>query len=128
MVADQMQLRDWEIELQRDRPEEQSAWASIEVCRWHQTAWVRVAWPEFFDTREPERQRTDLIHELIHIHLDRPHQMMADLAEMFDENTATKLAKARHQVETEVATEALARTIAPFMPMPAFPKSRESGG
>lgn len=45
-AADQMQLRDWEIILRRD-PEPHDAWASIEVCRWYATAWVRVAWPEF---------------------------------------------------------------------------------
>lgn len=117
-LADAMQLRDWVIELRRERPADSTAWASIEVCRWHQTAWVRVAWPEFFDTRSPDRQRVDLVHELVHVHLDRPHQLMDDIAGMFSENTATQLAKDRHEVEIEVATEALARVIAPFMPMP----------
>ncbi|MCA9880308.1 MAG: hypothetical protein KC442_21080 [Thermomicrobiales bacterium] len=128
-LADAMQLRDWVIELQRERPEPEGAWASVVVCRWHQTAWVRVAWPEFFDTRPPERQRVDLVHELVHVHLDRPHQLMDDLAGMFGENTATQLAKDRHQVEIEVATETLARVIAPFMPMPpAWTELRESAG
>ena len=51
-------------------------------------------------------------------------QMMNDLAEVFDENTATKFAKERHRIETEIATESLARVIAPFMPMPPGKESR----
>ncbi len=122
-LAELLQLRDWMIELQRECAPS-GAWAHVEVCREHKTAWVQVAWPKFFDTRKPERQRIDMVHELIHVHLDRPQQMMNDLAEMFDENTATKFAKERHRIETEIATESLARVIAPFMPMPPGKESR----
>ncbi len=117
-LADLMALKDWEIVLQREYPSESDAWAAIEVCRQHDTAWVRVAWPEFFDSKTPEERRRCLVHELIHVHLDRPDQMMCDLSAMFPDNTATTFAKERHKIEIEFATERLARIIAPFMPLP----------
>jgi hypothetical protein len=108
--------------VQREYPTDKDAWAIIEVCRQHDTAWIQVAWPEFFDSKTPDEQRRYLVHELIHIHLDRSDQMMCDLSTMFPENTATTFAKARHKVEIEFATERLARIIAPFMPLPEFPR------
>lgn len=117
-LADLMALKDWQIELQREYPDDKGAWAEIEVCEQHDTAWVRVAWPEFFDVKSVEDRRAYLVHELVHCHLDRPQRQMQRLKDMFPENTATDFAQRQHRIDIEFATERLTRIIAPMMPLP----------
>jgi hypothetical protein len=117
-LADLMTLRDWEILLLRELPNNDSSWAEIEVCRTHDTAWVKVSWPEFYLVRTPEQQRETLVHELIHIHLDRPDAIMCDLTAMFPENTANQFAKDQHKNAIEFSTHRLTRALAPFLPLP----------
>lgn len=117
-LADLMQLKDWDIKLERDRPEDKQAWASVEVCRQHATAWVRVFWPEFFEVRTPEEQRRDVVHELLHCHLDRIHHLVSMLCDIHPEKQAGDFAKEQHRIEVEFVSDDLARVIAPYLPLP----------
>ena len=128
-LADRLLLRDWEILLQREYPPQDDCWAHIEISHQRNVAWVRVAWPEFFIQKTQEEQRSALVHELLHCHLDRIDMPMRQLAEMFPENTATQFAAKEECRLNELATDNLAAIIAPFMPLPPrFPTEPDPRG
>lgn len=115
-LADALLLRDWEIELDRDRADA-GAWACVHVLDVENFARVRVDWPAFFH-RSPEERREWLTHELVHCHLDRPQRVVGQLAEQFADNTAMAFASEAHEKEIEVCTQRLARILAPLLPLP----------
>lgn len=118
-------LKDWEIKLQREYPDARDAWAEIEVCEQHDTAWVRVAWPEFYDQRHSWEQRKDLVHELLHCHLDRPQRVLQRLKDMHPDLSSIDHAQRQHRVDIEFAVERWARTVAQWLPLPPeFPTTR----
>jgi hypothetical protein len=53
---------------------------------------------------------------------------MCQVAEQWSENSATLFAEKAHKREIEFATETLARIIAPSMPVPHFPTTRDVKG
>ncbi len=115
-LADRLLLRDWELLLQRDRAEDGS-YACVWISDTENLATVRVCGDEFFASKAEDR-REWLTHELLHAHLDRPDRVMTQLAAMFEDNTATQLAKTMHHKEVEVCVQRLARVLAPLMPLP----------
>ena len=96
------------------------AWADIDPHAQNQTAELRVS--HDFWRQTPEKQRLILTHELLHLVLAR----YARVAETMEESLG-KLAWAvlEPQLEDaeERATEHLARIIAPYLALPAFPKA-----
>ena len=96
------------------------AWADIDPHAQAPTADLRVS--HDFWTQTPEKQRLILTHELLHLVLAR----YARVAETMEESLG-KLAWAvlEPQLEDaeERATEHLARIIAPYLALPAFPKA-----
>ena len=96
------------------------AWADIDPQAQAPTADLRVS--HDFWTQTPEKQRLILTHELLHLVLAR----YARVAETMEESLG-KLAWAvlEPQLEDaeERATEHLARIIAPYLALPAFPKA-----
>lgn len=115
-LADELLLRDWEIELDRNSADPDS-WAQVRVSDVENHARIKVSWPEFFH-RTPEERREWLTHELIHPTLDRADRIMYQLAEQWNENSACQFAKEAHRKEVEICVQRLARILAPHLPLP----------
>lgn len=122
-LAGRLRLTDWDIRLHRSLAEP-GAWASVNATENQDSATVRLAWPEFFG-ETPERQREHLCHELIHCLTARMCDVVDQLAGMWTENSGCQFARTMFHRQEEVATENLARVIAPFMPLP--PAVEEAG-
>ena len=109
----------WEITIV-EAASDVDAWADIDPHAQAFTADLRVS--HDFWTQTPEKQRLILTHELLHLVLAR----YARVAETMEESLG-KLAWAvlEPQLEDaeERATEHLARIIAPYLALPAFPKA-----
>lgn len=115
-LADALLLRDWEIELDRTKADD-DAWAQVCVSDVKNHARIKVLWPEFFH-RTPGEQRQSLVHELIHPTFDRTDRVMYQLAEQLSENSACQFAKEAHRKEIEICVQRLARILAPHLPLP----------
>lgn len=116
-LADLLLLRDWELELDRSVAESDS-WSQVKVSDVENFARIFIRWPEFFH-QSRENRREWLVHELLHIHLDRPRRIIEQLAEQFSDNSAGAFAREAHRREIEICVQRLARLIAPHMPLPS---------
>jgi len=112
-----LNLGQWKIEL-GDSPCEEDALAEIEVSENLWQAKIRVA--HGFFKEKPEEQRDTIAHELIHVHtagIERARDRM--------EKTLGELAwpvfQSSMENEVERAVDALAKIVAPTLPMPDFP-------
>lgn len=113
-------LSDYEIHLKRE-PAHEGCWASVVVGDERHAAWVRVAWPEFYDELTPEDQRLYLMHELVHVIADGPDRVLRAFADRRPDDEAAKYAKEHHHTEVEFMTHKLARILAPLAPLPRLP-------
>ena len=114
-----MGLDHWEITIV-EAASDVDAWADIDAHAQQPTADLRVAFD--FWKQEPEKQRLILTHELLHLVLARYARISENL-----EDSLGKLAWAviEPQLEDgeERTIEHLARIIAPYLSLPAFPKA-----
>ena len=114
-----MGLDHWEVTIV-EAASDVDAWADIEPHAQQPTADLRVAFD--FWKQEPEKQRLILTHELLHLVLARYARISENL-----EDSLGKLAWAviEPQLEDgeERTIEHLARIIAPYLSLPAFPKA-----
>ena len=112
-LGDLLLLRDWELDLSREGTND---WAEIKVSDVENQATVKLGadWVQ----HTPDEQREFLVHELLHVHTDRIHRLMSQLAEQWSENSACQFAKEAHRKETEIVVNTLARIIAPMLPLP----------
>lgn len=123
-VAPQLLLGDWELWLLRERCPDK-AWAYVEIAQARDTAWVQVAYPEYFDGCTPEEQRLYITHELTHIlvaQMERP--VLAHLDRM-DEGAGKTVLESERRLGMERTVHKIARIIAPTLPMPDFPRTKE---
>lgn len=116
VLAHRLILADWVIELWRDRADADCL-ACVQVMDVENYASISLRWPEFF-AKPRDEQREILVHELLHLILDRPQRVMRQLAEQWDENSACQFAKIAHHKEIEIAIQRMARILAPMMPLP----------
>jgi hypothetical protein len=114
-LADQVLLADWEIELDRS-VSDHGTWAQVTVQSEENFARVYVNWPEFF-AHSPEERREWLVHECVHLHLDRPQRIMNQLAAQIS-GDVTAFAKEAHRKEIEICVQRIARILAPHLPLP----------
>ena len=112
-----LNLGQWKIELE-DSPCEDDALAEIEVSENLWQARIRVAYSFFKE--KPEEQRDTIVHELIHVHTagiersrDRMEKILGELA--------WPVFQASMENEVERAVDALAKIVAPTLPIPEFP-------
>ena len=114
-----MGLDHWEVTIV-EAASDVDAWADIDAHAQQPTADLRVAFD--FWKQEPEKQRLILTHELLHLVLARYARISENL-----EDSLGKLAWAviEPQLEDgeERTIEHLARIIAPYLSLPAFPKA-----
>lgn len=117
-------LGDWEIWAEREKPSSR-AWARVEVSEARDTAWVYVAWPEFFDTSTRDEQRLYLTHELVHIVTAPLLQVHQTFLDREGDRESVQVYKTEHNRGLEIATHKLARLLAATIPKPRFPRTEE---
>lgn len=112
-VADQMRLKDWEIEVEKDEPEDDSDFACSGPAYGRKYATIRVC-DDFFKAK-PDEQRQTICHELIHCCLAAPTRYVDTLT---DEHDLTKAQRKAFHSHLEYSIDGLADAFAPFMPLP----------
>lgn len=113
-IAGLMQLKDWDIVLMDDGPNDPDALACVDCMRGRKLAAVYVADRLFRMTAE--KQRHTIVHELVHAHFAAMHLLLykilsGDRWEAYD-------------LAMEYGVDAVANVIAPTMPLPSAPLRR----
>jgi hypothetical protein len=114
-----MGLDHWEITIV-EAASDVDAWADIDAHAQQPTADLRVAFD--FWKQEPEKQRLILTHELLHLVLARYARISENLEESLGK-LAWAVIEPQLEDGEERAIEHLARIIAPYLSLPAFPKA-----
>ena len=114
-----MGLDHWEITIV-EAASDVDAWADIEAHAQQPTADLRVAFD--FWKQEPEKQRLILTHELLHLVLARYARISENLEESLGK-LAWAVIEPQLEDGEERTIEHLARIIAPYLSLPAFPKA-----
>ena len=114
-----MGLDHWEITIV-EAASDVDAWADIEAHAQQPTADLRVAFD--FWKQEPEKQRLILTHELLHLVLARYARISENLEESLGK-LAWAVIEPQLEDGEERTIELLARIIAPYRSLPAFPKA-----
>jgi len=96
------------------------AWADIEAHAQQPTADLRVAFD--FWKQDPEKQRLILTHELLHLVLAHYARISENLEESLGK-LAWAVIEPQLEDGEERTIEHLARIIAPYLSLPAFPKA-----
>ncbi|NBS93222.1 MAG: hypothetical protein EBT27_05745 [Betaproteobacteria bacterium] len=113
-----MGLDHWEVTIV-EAAADVDAWADIEPHPQQPTADLRVAFD--FWKQEPEKQRLILTHELLHLVLARYARISENLEESLGK-LAWAVIEPQLEDGEERTIEHLARIIAPYLSLPAFPK------
>ena len=114
-----MGLDHWEVTIV-EAAADVDAWADIEPHPQQPTADLRVAFD--FWKQEPEKQRLILTHELLHLVLARYARISENLEESLGK-LAWAVIEPQLEDGEERTIEHLARIIAPYLSLPAFPKT-----
>jgi len=114
-----MGLDHWEVTIV-EAAADVDAWADIEPHAQQPTADLRVAFD--FWKQEPEKQRLILTHELLHLVLARYARISENLEESLGK-LAWAVIEPQLEDGEERTIEHLARIIAPYLSLPAFPKT-----
>lgn len=119
-LADGMALRDWTFALAPGLPvdvnDEYATQAEIQLHPHADIAFLAVAGP-FFE-EEVDVQRRILVHELLHCHRARTDYMVRHDLEDLVGKPADRLFWSGYSRQREVEVEAVAKVLAPFMPLP----------
>lgn len=119
-LADVMGLKDWEIHLQRKRPDNPNHAACIQSIygRRHANVWVDDA---FLDDA-PESQRETLTHELLHLHINPIKHALQNARSNLGEHTYG-VVEGMMDDATEFAVDGIARVLAAYLPLPPQEKT-----
>lgn len=114
-----MGLDHWEVTIV-EAASDVDAWADIEAHAQQPTADLRVAFD--FWKQEPEKQRLILTHELLHLVMARYARISENLEESLGK-LAWAVIEPQLEDGEERTIEHLARIVAPYLSLPAFPKA-----
>jgi len=119
-VADEMELRDWHIDLMRESAEKGTlAQVHPTFGRKH----VEVRFCARFRALPPEEQRNTVVHELVHLHTAAMQsQVEKDLEQHLAQGT-DRVFFDSFQRNLEYAVDGLANALAKHMPLISWPKS-----
>lgn len=123
-IADLLDLRDWNLFLHRNGPENDELMAAslIRYGRRWQNHWLS----ETFLHASPETQRQTVIHELLHIHF---YPIQAVVHQAFDDDEQRTFCRLHH-MHLEETLDSVATAIAEFLPLPVsvpYAKFQENG-
>jgi hypothetical protein len=113
-MADRLLLRDWVFELRRESVNE-GARAQVAIARERNEAAITLC--DRWFVRTPEERRQTVVHEMLHLHSARLCRVMTRLRDEV-EGDGVRYAANAHNEEEEIMVDALARAIAPFLPLP----------
>lgn len=113
-VANQLNLRDWTLEVMHD-PCDDDSLASVNLTSNRRIA--QISFCSRFADLSPEQQRETVVHELLHCHINDTTDYVHELKTLIGE-PAWKLWRAAHVETIELATDAIAGAVAPFMALP----------
>ena len=114
-----MGLEHWEVTVV-EAASDVDAWADIEAHAQAPTADLRVSFD--FWKQEPDKQRQILAHELMHLVMARYSRIAENLEESLGK-LAWAVIEPQLEDGEERAVEHLARVVAPYLSLPAFPKA-----
>lgn len=109
-----MRLQHWDIFVLDEPPDDN---ALADNCCYMRQYRNDVRFSDRFFRKSPEEQRDTTVHELLHIVVE--HWYRSNLA-AFEGLSATsqEWARERHEHETEMCVDALAKILAPHLPLP----------
>jgi len=109
----------WKITVVREASDVE-AWADINPHEQAETADLRVSYD--FWKQTPEHQREILAHEMLHIVTARLDQTVEAMEEAFGK-IAWAIFEPQYVNATERMVDHIAKVLAPYLPLPAFPKA-----
>lgn len=118
-IADQLDLRDWDIRLSRESCDD-DAGATVQVWYGQKRATLRLNL-DLYRQSHPEAiedQRRQIVHELLHCHSEYLEENRRVAAEMADRTEREKLQDAFDKRAIEVLIDGLATPIARFFSLP----------
>lgn len=114
-LADQIGLKDWEIDLKRDHPDDANAAASMRAVVGRRKVCIRLGDGFYADT--PENQRHYALHELLHVHLDDIDTAVWQASDIIGGDTFRLMEKVIKD-RVEFAVDNIAAAIGPAYPLP----------
>ena len=115
VLAKQMRLSEWDIFLRAEPCENVNHAATVSCVPGRNIANIQVS-GDWFDM-DPHTQRHVLVHELIHIHVDREFQLIEALSVMVG-SAAFFLFETAFRDLHEHGVDAIASILAPHFPLP----------
>lgn len=113
-VANELELRDWTIELLR-APAPADSLGYVHITYGRKLAEIRLS--SDFRTRHPEDQRHTIVHELVHCHLESAHNMIFNDLEEFLGKQTDQVFYNGFKRQVEYGVDALASAIAKRLPV-----------
>ena len=114
-----LNVANWKVSVAREASDVE-AWADINPHSQAETADLRVS--HDFWKQTPDHQREVLIHEMLHIVTARLDQTVESIEEAFGK-VIWAIYEPLFEDATERVVDHLAKVIAPFVPLPVFPKA-----
>lgn len=108
-IFDRLGLKDWEVVVEDDPPENPDAYAFVECVYGRKLAMVRLS-PNYLKDAG-ERQRHGAVHEALHAHFTHADQAVRELAGMRHYGV--------YKLPMEYGIDGIAVAIAPLMPLPS---------
>lgn len=107
-----LRLDHWQIDIDPDLPE--GAKADV---NWYESKWrATMRFSDEILRGTPEEQRYTVVHELLHLHLRGPALIIKQLRGHMSD-VGYSYTDERWEHEEELAVDALAQAIAPFLPL-----------
>jgi hypothetical protein len=118
-IQDALNVANWKVTIARDASDIDS-WADINPHEQNLTAELRVS--HDFWRQTPEHQRETLVHEVLHLVTARLDQTVEALEDALGK-VIWSVFERQFENATERTVDHLAKVIAPFLPLPEFPKA-----
>lgn len=117
-LADLLGLRDRDVIVERDPPNDAEALAYIWCHADAVNAHIYLS-RDFLNQLTPERQRCVIAHELLHIHTTPYDAQVRWMLDHLPQNELTAALPTLVRTEVERLTDRLAYVVAPFLPLPS---------
>jgi hypothetical protein len=118
-IADEIALRDWTIDLQREPCDDD---CNAQACLVYGRKLVRLRVSRDFRSYDLERVRHSVVHELVHCHTSATDNMVEhDLTDHLGQQAAD-IFHAGYRRHAEYAVDGLADALAPHVPLIEWPE------
>lgn len=118
-VANEMELRDWTIEVLAEPCADGNV--AYVTCTFGRKQ-AQVSFAHDFRDRAPEEQRDTVVHELVHLHLESATSMVRNDLEPWLGKQADAMFFDGYRRQIEYGVDALAAAVAKHLPVIAWPE------